>query len=112
MVCRSVRPEEVAVEGRLHRIFFLADAKGNVIDTSDVYKTLGADSKSQIRNVVTGKQVLWQEKVDPHGEHFLIRASFDNDEDTPDHVYYYVAIGRSLKYNREILTSLRCYAPA
>jgi heavy metal sensor kinase len=96
-------PEEVAVEGRLHRIFFLADAKGNVIDTSDVYKTLGADSRSQIRSVVTGKQVLWQEKVDPHGEHFLIRASFDNDEDTPDHVYYYVAIGRSLKYNREIL---------
>jgi heavy metal sensor kinase len=96
-------PEEVAVEGRLSRVFFLADAKGNVIRISDIYKTLGADSKSQIHQVIAGKHEIWQEKVDPHGEHFLIRASYDNDEDTPDRVYYYIAIGRSLKSNREIL---------
>lgn len=96
-------PEELAVEGRLRRIFFLADAKGNAIGMSDIYKSLGADPKSQIRHVVSAKLVLWQEKTDAHGEHFLIRASFDNDEDSPDRTYYYVAIGRSLKYNQEIL---------
>ena len=96
-------PEELAVEGRLHRTFFLADSKGNVLDISEVYKTLGADSKSQILKVVGSKQPLWEEKVDPHGEHFLIRAGFDTDEDTPDRTYYYVAIGRSLKSNQEIL---------
>ena len=95
--------DERGVEERLRRIFFLADAKGNTIDISEIYKTLGADPKSQIESVVGSKQLLWQEKVDPHGEHFLIRASFDTDEDTPDRTYYYVAIGRSLKSNREIL---------
>ncbi len=95
-------PDEVAVEGRLHRIFLLADARGNVMDVSDVYRTLGADPKEQIRGVVAGKQTVWEEKVDPKGEHFLIRASFDNDESL-DRTYYYVAIGRSLKDNRKIL---------
>ena len=98
-------PDEVALEGRLHRIFFLADSKGNPIDTSDVYRTLGVDPKGQIRDVIAGKKTIWQEKVDPKGEHFLIRASYDNDEDIPDRTYYYVAIGRSLKDNRKILAS-------
>jgi heavy metal sensor kinase len=39
--------------------------------------------------------------VDPKGEHYLIRASYDRDEDIDS--YYYIAIGRSLKSNREIL---------
>lgn len=95
-------PDEVAVEGRLHRIFLLADAHGNIMDVSDVYKSLGVDASSQIRAVVAGKQTVWEEKVDSKGEHYLIRASYDNDE-TVDRLYYYVAIGRSLKDNRKIL---------
>ena len=98
-------PDEVAVEARLRRIFFLADAKGNILDMSELYKTLGADPLSQIHAVIFNKQTIWQEKVDPKGEHFLIRAGYDNDEDLPDRTYYYVAIGRSLKENRKLLVS-------
>ncbi len=94
-------PDEAALQGRLRRVFFLADSKGREMDASDIYKSLGIDPPAQIRQVVAGKQTLWEEKVDPKGEHFLIRASFDRDEDLD--AYYYVAIGRSLKGNREIL---------
>ena len=94
-------PDEAALQGRLRRVFFLADSKGREMDASDIYKSLGIDQPAQIRQVVAGKQTLWEEKVDAKGEHYLIRASFDRDEDLD--AYYYVAIGRSLKGNREIL---------
>ena len=94
-------PDEAALQGRLRRVFFLADSKGREMDASDIYKSLGIDPPAQIRQVVAGKQTLWEEKVDAKGEHYLIRASFDRDEDLD--AYYYVAIGRSLKGNREIL---------
>jgi heavy metal sensor kinase len=94
-------PDEAALQGRLRRVFFLADSKGREMDASDIYKSLGIDPPSQIRQVVSGKQTIWEEKIDPKGEHYLIRASFDRDEDLD--AYYYIAIGRSLKGNREIL---------
>jgi heavy metal sensor kinase len=97
-------PDEAALQGRLHRVFFVADAHGNELDVSDIYKSLPPDSKDQIRAVVNGKQTVWREVVDPKGEHYLIRASYDNDE-TLDRTYYYVAIGRSLRDNRKILRS-------
>ena len=97
-------PDEPAIRGRLHRIFFLADSKGNTLDVSDIYRTLGLDPKSQIVDVIDHKRTLWEEKIDPHGEHYLIRASYDNDENL-DKTYYYVALGRSLKDNRKILNS-------
>jgi len=96
-------PEEASLESRLRRIFFLADAKGNTIDISEIYKSFGPDPKSLIRSVVAGKQTVWRELVDTKGEHFMVRASFDNDDETLDKTYYYVAIGRSLKDNRNIL---------
>ena len=94
-------PDEAALHGRLHRVFFLADANGHEKDASDIYKSLGIDPPDQIRQAITGRKTIWEEKVDPKGEHFLIRASFDRDEDLDS--YYYIAIGRSLKGNREIL---------
>jgi heavy metal sensor kinase len=94
-------PDEAALQGRLHRVFFLADAAGNELDASDIYKSLGADPPDQIHRVLAGKRTTWEEKVDPRGEHYLIRASYDRDEDID--AYYYIAIGRSLKGNREIL---------
>jgi heavy metal sensor kinase len=99
-------PDEAALQGRLHRVFFVADARGTELDVSDIYKTLqpDADTKDEIRAVVNGKLTVWREEVDPKGEHYLIRASYDNDE-TLDRTYYYVAIGRSLKDNRKILRS-------
>ena len=60
------------------------------------------DTQEQIRAVLSSRQVTWQEKVDPRGEHYLIRAGFDNDE-VLEHTNYYVAIGRSLKDNRNLL---------
>jgi heavy metal sensor kinase len=97
-------PDEAALQGRLHRVFFLADAKGNELDISNTYRSLGADPKSLIHQVIAGKQTIWRERVDDKGEHYLVRASFDNDE-ILDHTYYYVAIGRSLKDNRNLLNS-------
>ena len=94
-------PDEAALKGRLHRVFFLADAMGREKDASDIYKSLGLDPPDQIRQTIAGKKTIWEEKVDPKGEHYLIRASFDRDEDID--AYYYIAIGRSLKGNREIL---------
>jgi heavy metal sensor kinase len=94
-------PDEAALQGRLRRVFFLADARGREMDASDIYKSLGIDPADQIRPVVAGRKTIWEEKVDPKGEHYLIRASYDRDEDIDS--YYYIAIGRSLKSNREIL---------
>lgn len=95
-------PDEVGLEGRLHRVLFVADAQGNVIDTSDLYRSFTPDTQEQIRAVLSSRQVTWQEKVDSRGEHYLIRAGFDNDE-VLEHTNYYVAIGRSLKDNRNLL---------
>jgi heavy metal sensor kinase len=99
-------PDEAALKGRLHRVFFVADARGDELDVSDIYKTLQPDTMDDIRSVINGKRTLWREAVDPKGEHYLIRASFvDDDQSIDKNTYYYVAIGRSLKDNRKILTS-------
>ena len=104
-------PEEVALQGRLSRVLFVANAQGQEMYSSDLYKTLGLDPKSQIRSVTISKQTVWEEKVDSHREHYLIRAGVDEDEYPPP-TYYYVAIGRSLRDNRKILSDFTwlCFA--
>jgi heavy metal sensor kinase len=94
--------DEVALRARLQHVLFIANAQGQPIKSSDIYETLGEDPKSQIRNVISSKQTLWEEKVDSHKEHYLIRAGVDEDENSP--TYYYVAIGRSLEANRKLLS--------
>lgn len=104
-------PDEVALRGRLQHVLFIANPQGQPIETSDIYETLGADSKSQILKVIATKQTLWEEKVDSHKEHYLIRAGVDEDDNLP-HTYYYVAIGRSLKDNQKLLSDFTwlCFA--
>jgi heavy metal sensor kinase len=95
-------PEELAVQGRLRRVFYVADPKGAELDSTDIYKSLGAEPKNLIQQLIRNKQTVWRERQDRRGEHYLVRAGAVGDEN-PDFGYYYVAIGRSLKENRNLL---------
>lgn len=106
-------PDEVALQSRLSRVLFVADAKGNPVENefSDIYRTFGPDPPDQIRRAIATKKTVWEEKVDNHGEHYLVRAGVNDDEVLPN-TYYYIAIGRSLRANSDILKhfTVLCFA--
>ncbi len=105
--------EEVALRARLQQVYFLANAQGQILHISDIYSEFGPDPKTQILKVIKDKQTIWEEKVDDHKEHYLIRAGIVGDDALPNtNTYYYVAIGRSLHDNRKTLSDFTwlCFA--
>ncbi|MCC6862145.1 MAG: heavy metal sensor histidine kinase [Bryobacterales bacterium] len=94
-------PDESFIVARLQRIYLLADAEGRVIERSSMYRSIGIDSPEQIREVIRGEMPVWRIRDDPDGTPFLIRAGviFDDKRTAP----YYVAIGRSLAPNRDVV---------
>ena len=97
-------PEEGFIVTRLQRVFLLADANGTPISSSEIYRGLGIDSPAEIRQVLANpdpeNKGLILYKRDPHGVLYMIRAGrlYDRQKKV-----YYLAIGRSLKEESQIL---------
>ncbi len=95
-------PDESFVVERIRRVFMLADATGHPIQWSTVYHdNIGLDSPQHIRAVIESGKPSWTVRTDRHGVSYLIRAGVIYDE-SQQHPYY-VAIGRSLAPNSEIV---------
>jgi len=95
-------PEENRIGAIVRGVDFIADADGHVLETTQKYLSLGADSIPQIRAVLQSSQPVWLEKKDPKGVLYLIRQSSVQDEQNTRK--FFVAIGISLAGNQALLT--------
>src|SRR5438045_6275622 len=60
-------PDENGIVARLRSVYLLTDDKGNVIQGSPTYQSLGIDSPEEIRRVLRSEQTVWHDKRDPSG---------------------------------------------
>jgi heavy metal sensor kinase len=88
-------PEEGFIVERLRRVYFLADANGNVVQNSDIYASIGFDSPEEIRRILAGKPTgEFPIRKDKDGTPYMIETGWMHDDDGKDK--YFLAIGRSL----------------
>jgi heavy metal sensor kinase len=95
-------PDEKSAVAGVQKVYLLADAAGKVMDGSSNYEELGLNNPAEIRSVLQTNGAVWYDKTDSDGVHYLIRASYVNDEDNKGRKFY-VAIGTSLANNRKLL---------
>lgn len=99
-------PEEGFIANRLQHIYLLTDAEGTPLQSSDLYRSLGVDSPAEIRAVLRSRQPVIRIRYDPHHVPYMIRAGTIVTK--PDRSFkhgnlYYLAIGRSLKEENDVL---------
>ena len=104
-------PDETFIVSRLKRVYFLADAKGAVLEASTIYQSVGVDPPGQIQQAVrevlassapgSAGKAFWSVKRNAQGAPFLIRGGVVFDEG--HHAPYYVAIGTPLSESTRIL---------
>ena len=97
-------PDESLIVRQIQRVYLLTDAQGRDIQHSTIYESIPTDPRrdpgTDASIIRTGKPV-WLTKYDSQGNPFQIRAGVTWDEG--HHTPYFVAIGRSLRANSEIL---------
>lgn len=94
-------PDESFIVGRLQHFYLLTDAEGGVIESSEEYSSLGIDSPEDIRAVMRSPKPVWNVRKNAKGVPFLIRSGVVYDEQHLEP--YFVAIGRSLAENRQLV---------
>ncbi len=94
-------PDEAYTVERLRRIYLLADSAGSVMEISDLYKTLDAQTAAEIRSVMRWGQPSWSVRRNRQGMPYLVRAGVNFDERHREP--YFVAIGRSLAENETVI---------
>ena len=94
-------PDESFIVGRIQRVYMLADGQGNVLDISEAYKSIGADSHAEIAAVIRSPQPVWKVRKNAQRVPFLVHSGAIYDEDHQKQ--YFLAIGRSLADNQHIL---------
>jgi heavy metal sensor kinase len=94
-------PDESFIVGRIQRVYMLADAQGNILQISEIYKSIGADSPAEIAAVMHSPQPGWKVRKGDKGVPFLIHSGAIYDED--HNKEYFLAIGRTLADNHLIL---------
>ncbi len=94
-------PDESFIVERLRRVYMLADAQGNVMEYSVIYKSIGFESPAEIAGVIRSSKPVWTVRKDPHGIPFLIHSGAVYDEKHEKE--YFFAIGRSLADQGHIL---------
>jgi heavy metal sensor kinase len=94
-------PDEDFIVERLRRVYLLTDARGNVMESSTIYQSIGFDSPQQIEAAIQSGQPVWKLRRSSHGESYLIRAGVVYDD---KHINaYYMAIGRPMDEGDKIL---------
>lgn len=93
--------EEHFIVQRLRRVFMLASAEGEIIEVSEVYRDLGAETPEQIRKIAQGLQrPLWRIRNNGRGVSYLTRTAVHYDDGRRPFV---LTIGRSLAENERVL---------
>jgi heavy metal sensor kinase len=99
-------PEEGLVVNRLRNVYLLTNDQGVPIEHSHIYDTLGLDSPDDIKAVLESGQATIRVRRDPHGVPYMIRAGRLTTKPDKSFKYgntYYLAIGRSLQEENQIL---------
>jgi len=87
-------PEENFIVARLRHIDLIADANGEVLEVSDTYRSIGIDSREEIRRILALPESEVHERRDSDGVAYLIKAGRTPDDHGRP---YFFAIGRSLE---------------
>jgi heavy metal sensor kinase len=93
-------PDESFTVRRLQRVYMLADTQGQKIQYSEIYDSLGVDPPSEIRAILESGKPSIRLRRDPSGVPYMIRSGLWVDHDGHK---YYLAIGRALDYNDDII---------
>ena len=93
-------PQDSFVVERLRRVFMLADESGKVLDTSPAYTVIGPERPEVIARVLRSRTPVWETRQDPWGLAYRIREGLFLEQNQHR---YFVAIGRSLALNNEIV---------
>ena len=93
--------DEAFIVGRIKRVYLLTDARGQPLESSEIYRALGIDSPAEIEAVIRSQKPVWRIRKTTRGEPYMIRAGLVYDENHREQ--YFFAIGRSLTDNRHIL---------
>lgn len=94
-------PDEDFIVERLRRVYLLTDSKGNVMQVSSIYQSIGVESPEEIEAAVRTPKPIWKMRRNSRGTPFLIRAGVVYDEG--HHAPFYVAIGRPMDDSAQIL---------
>src|ERR1700733_12820719 len=75
-------PEEGFIVERLRRVYFLADAGGNVVENSDIYESIGFDPLPEIRRILAGpSKGDFDIRKDKDGIPYMIERGWMHDDD-------------------------------
>jgi heavy metal sensor kinase len=92
-------PDEELFVGRLRRVLMIADAEGRVIESSEMFRSLGVETPSEIRAAVQQGVTSINMRKALDGTPFMVRTGVVIDEKRP----FYVALGRSLSQQQALL---------
>jgi heavy metal sensor kinase len=95
-------PDDDYIVRRLQHVYLLTDAKGSVLQASDIYASLGEDTPQEVAATLRSHEPTWRVKKSKEGVDYLIRSGMVLSNDK-HHDPYFVAIGRSLADNQRIL---------
>src|SRR6202050_1922087 len=93
-------PDESFAVRRVQRVYMLADTQGHPLQHSEIYDSLGIDPPSEIRSILESGKPAIRVRKDPSGVPFMIRSGLWVDHDGHK---YYLAIGRALDYNDQVI---------
>lgn len=91
-------PEEALIVSRLKHVVLITDAKGNVLNVSPTYQSIGIDSPAEIAAALKIKEPTMRVRTASDGTPYLIRAGAVPGETAGR--WYFIAIGRSLEDTR------------
>ena len=93
-------PDESFAVRRVQRIYMLADTQGHPLQHSEIYDSLGIDPPGEIRAILGSGKPAIRLRKDAGGVSYLIRSGLWVDHDGHK---YYLAIGRALDYNDQVI---------
>jgi heavy metal sensor kinase len=96
-------PDETYIVSRIRRVYLITNAYGTVLESSDTYASLGEDTPDEVRAALASKEPTWKVKRVPDGARYLIRSGAVLDD--KNHDPHFVAIGRPLKPNEDVIRS-------
>jgi len=95
-------PDENFIVARLRQMYLLTDAQGSVLQSSDLYASLGEDTPDEVRAVLRSREPTWKVRKNTEGVAYLIRSGVVYSNDKP-HDPFFVAIGRSLADKQRVM---------
>jgi heavy metal sensor kinase len=95
-------PDESFTVRRVQRVYMLADTQGHPLQHSEIYDSLGIDPPSEIRAILQSGKPAIRLRKDPSHVSYMIRSGLWVDHDGHK---YYLAIGRALDYNDNVIRS-------